>query len=101
MAAMLGFWIAYRHADPASQAWFRDPNLTGLASIIEVSMVVMFASWIGALVRLAKLRQWTWFAAVLLTQLLGAGIAGMVSYAGSGPDDAEVAQRRVRGLDGG
>lgn len=90
MAALFCFSIAYRHADLISRPWFQDPNLTGLATIAEVSMLVMFVAWIGALVRLAKLHQWNWFATVLLTQLLWAGIAGMVCYAGLGPEREEV-----------
>lgn len=93
---MLGFSIAFRHTDTVSQPWFASPNLTGIASIAEVAMVVMLVSWIGALVRLARLKQWNWFAAVLVTHVLGAGIAGMVCYAGYGPaDDLEVSRPQV------
>lgn len=95
MGGMVGFLVAYRHADTLSPAWFQDPNLTGIATIVEVSMLVMFVAWVGALVHLAKQHQWRWFAALLLTQLLGAGIAGMVSYAGSGPEDLELSRRQL------
>ena len=87
MAGMLGFWFAYPHVDTTSQAWFENSNLTGIASIVEASMVVMFVAWVGALVGLARRRRWGWFAAVLVTQLVGAGIAGMVCYAFNGPED--------------
>ena len=93
MGAMLGFWIAYRHAGAAGRPWFEDTNLTGLAAMVQSSIVVMFVSWVGALVGLARQRQWRWFAALLVTQLLGAGIAGMVSYAGNGPDGRELSRR--------
>lgn len=92
MAAMLGFLAAYRHVDTISQAWYLNPNLTALASIVQCSIVVMFVSWLGALVGLARQRQWRWFAAVLVTHVVGAGIAGMVSYAGNGPDGPELAR---------
>lgn len=95
MGAMLGFLVAYRNTDTLAVAWFQNPNLTGIAAIVEVSMLVMFVAWIGALVRLAKRHEWRWFAVILVTQLLGAGIAGMVSYAGNGPEDLEVTRRQV------
>ena len=89
--------MAYRQAAPFTEPWWQDPNLTGLATIAEMSMLVMFVAWVGALVRLVRLRQWNWFAAVLLTQLAWAGIAGMVCYAGSGPEkeDVEVSRPQV------
>lgn len=93
MGAMLGFWLAYRHVDTISQPWFEDPNLTGIATIVQCSMLVMFVSWIGALVGLARQGQWRWFAALLVMQLVGAGIAGIVSYAGNGPDGLELTRR--------
>lgn len=96
VGAMFGFSIAFRHTDTLSRPWFQDPNLNGLAIIAEVAAIVMAAAWIGALVRLARQRQWQWFAAVLLAQLLWAGIAGIVCYAGYGPDDdAEVSRPQV------
>ncbi len=96
MAAMVGFWVAYRNVDTIAQPWFENPNLTGIASIVQCSIVVMFVSWLGALAGLARRRQWRWFAVVLVTQLVGAGIAGIVTYAGSGPlDEGDVAKPQV------
>lgn len=98
VATLFSFSIAYRHVILFTQPWWRDPNLNGLAVVAEMAMIVMFVAWVGALVRLAKLRQWNWFLAVFVTQVLGAGIAGMVCYAGSGPDeeeDAEVSRPQV------
>jgi hypothetical protein len=95
MGAMLGFWFAYRHVDTVSRPWFADSNLTAIASVVQCSIVVMFVSWIGALVGLARRRQWRWFTAVLITHLLGAGIAGMVSYAGNGPDGLELSRPQL------
>ncbi len=87
MGAMLGFFMAYRQVDTTTQLWFQNSNLTGLATILELSMLVMFVSWIGALVGLARQRAWGWFATLFVTQLVGAGIAGMVVYMGDGPED--------------
>ena len=84
---MVGFWVAYRNVDTTAQPWFENPNLTGIASIVQCSIVVMFVSWLGALAGLARRREWRWFTVVLVTQLVGAGIAGIVTYAGSGPLD--------------
>lgn len=95
MGAMLGFTVAYRNAGSATVVWFQDPNLSGIATIVELSMLVMFVAWIGALARLAKQQEWRWFVALLVTQLLGAGIAGMVSYAGNGPEDRLLSRRQV------
>jgi hypothetical protein len=47
----------------------------------------MLVMWIGALIRLGQLHSWGWFAAVLILQLIGLGIAGMVAYAAAGPRD--------------
>ncbi len=92
VAALIGFSIAYRYGDATSGWWLHDANLTGIASIIQVSMLVMCAAWIGALIRLARIKRWGWFACVLVTQLLGAGILGMVMYAGIGPEDRELSR---------
>ncbi len=95
VGALFGFSIAYRHVDTFSRPWFQDPNLTAIATIAAVSMLIMFVAWIGALARLATAGEWGWFAAVLITQLLGAGIVGMVCYAGLGSEDTEVSRPQV------
>lgn len=94
VVALVCFSIAFRHSDVVSQPWFQNPNLTAVATIAQMAMLVMFVAWIGALVRLAKLRQWNWFAALFLTQMFFAGIAGMVCYAGLGPEDEEAPTSR-------
>ena len=86
VVSLVAFSLAYRNTD-IGPMWYRDPNLTGIATIIQVSMLVMFATWLGTLVHLGRLHKWDWFAGVLITQLLGAGILGMVMYAGLGPED--------------
>lgn len=62
--------------------------------VMFVAGVVMLVMWLGALIRLAQQRQWGWFAAVVVLQLVVLGIVGMVAYALAGPDDsAEVVMR--------
>ena len=92
VVSLFAFSIAYRYAGVSGDFWLRDPNLTGIAAIIQVSMLVMFVAWIGALIRLARIRRWNWFAGVLVTQLLGAGILGMVMYAGVGPEEGAMSR---------
>jgi hypothetical protein len=58
--------------------------------------LVMFAMWIGALIKLGQQQAWGWFAFVLLLYLLTVGVLGivaMVVYAIAGPDDTEVVMR--------
>jgi hypothetical protein len=43
--------------------------------------------WIGALIRLGRQRSWGWVVAVLVLQLIGFGIIGMVVQALAGPED--------------
>jgi hypothetical protein len=92
VVSLFAFSIAYRFAGMTGDFWLRDPNLTAIATIIQVSMLVMCVAWIGALVRLARIRRWGWFAGVLLTQLAGAGILGMVMYAGVGPEEGAMSR---------
>jgi len=42
--------------------------------------------WVGALIRLAQLQAWGWFATVLILHLIALGIVGMIAYAIAGPD---------------
>ena len=62
--------------------------------VLLVSGVVMFVMWIGALVRLGMQQAWGWFVGVLILHLVGLGIVGMVGYAASGPEDAELVVTR-------
>lgn len=62
-------------------------------AIAGVSSLVMVVMWVGALVRVAQLRRWGWFVAVLVLQLLWLGIVAMVAYAMSGPEDPETVTR--------
>ena len=95
VAALIGFSIAYQHVDRSSPFWVGNPSLVGLGTIAQLSMLVMLGSWIGALIRLRRLRRWVWFAGVLIVQLIGLGILGMVAYAIAGPDDTALARPGV------
>lgn len=64
-----------------------SPLATTAWIIAFLAGLVMLVTWIGALIRLAQLRRWGWFAAVCLTQLVMLGIFGMVAYALGGPED--------------
>jgi hypothetical protein len=52
-----------------------------------VAGLVMLVMWIGALVKLGTQHAWGWFVAVLVLNLIGLGIIGMVAYAVAGPPD--------------
>ncbi|HEY6876323.1 MAG TPA: hypothetical protein VI384_08190 [Candidatus Dormibacteraeota bacterium] len=60
-----------------------------------IAMVVMLATWLAALVKLATQRAWGWFVAVGVLHLVGLGIIGMAAYAMAGPEAerAEVVYR--------
>jgi hypothetical protein len=61
--------------------------------VVIAASIVMVVAWIGALIRLGQLSRWGWFALVLILQLLGLGIVGMVAYAAAGPPDDMVVTR--------
>lgn len=58
-----------------------------------IAGLVMLVAWIGALIRLGQLHRWGWFAVVLILQLIGLGIIGMIAYAVAGPEDEMVVTR--------
>jgi hypothetical protein len=58
-----------------------------------IAAIVTLVAWIGALIRLGQIRRWGWFAAVLILQLIGLGIIGMIAYAVAGPPDEMVVSR--------
>jgi hypothetical protein len=69
-------------------------SLTASAwGVAVIAALVMLIAWIGALVRLAQLHSWGWFAGVLILQLVGLGIIGMVAYGLAGPQDEMVVTR--------
>ena len=62
-------------------------SLSNSGSLISIVMLVV---WIGALIRLGQQHSSGWFAALLLLNLIGLGIIGMLLYAMAGPDDVVV-----------
>src|SRR5438067_8982277 len=52
--AVVAFAIARQHVASSNPFLPTDPNLGGLASIVEILAFVMAILWIGALVRLAR-----------------------------------------------
>lgn len=61
---------------------------TAVELAIAGSGVVMFATWIAALIQLAEHHAWRWFLCLLLVYLLSLGLAGivaMLAYAIVGP----------------
>lgn len=60
--------------------------------VVLVSVLVMFVTWINALVRLSQCRAWVWFGFMLLFYVLTLGVLGiipMLAYAIAGPDGVE------------
>jgi hypothetical protein len=51
-----------------------------------IAAVVMLATWIAALLKLAMQRAWGWLIAVAVLHLVGLGIIGMAAYAMAGPE---------------
>jgi hypothetical protein len=75
-------------------ASLRSGPVGGLAFILELLAFVMFGTWIGALLRLARDRHWNWFVVVAALHLIGLGIVGMIAYAVRGPDGRHGVQKR-------
>ena len=69
-----------------------DPNIAALVVILDVLVFVMFVLWVAALARLARQHDWGWFVALLVLQLVGLGIVGMVAYAIAGPIDVDLSK---------
>jgi hypothetical protein len=66
------------------------PTLMIMSFVMIAASLVMFVMWIGALVKLVQLSAWGWFVGVLILQLIGLGIIGMVAYAIAGPEERTV-----------
>jgi len=55
--------------------------------VMVVSGLITVDMWVRALIKLARQHATFSFVAILLLQLVGLGIVGMVAYAVSGPED--------------
>jgi hypothetical protein len=91
VVALVGMVVAGRaalgHGSPANE------TLLGYL-VLLVSGVAMLVTWIAVLIRLGTQQAWGWFVGVLILHLVGLGIVGMVAYATSGPEDAELVVTR-------
>jgi preprotein translocase subunit Sss1 len=85
------YLIAHREI-PGNPLSISDPNLAAIVAILDVLVLVMFVLWLAALARLARQHDWGWFAALLVLQLTGLGILGMVAYAIAGPIDVDLSK---------
>jgi hypothetical protein len=97
----IGAWVVWLVAVIASIVMLRGaqggsaPPGVGVAYfVIAAAGIVMLVMWIGALVKLGTQRAWGWFVGVLVLQLIGLGIIGMIAYAVAGPGDTEPAVMR-------
>ena len=66
------------------------PNSLGRTLVIVVMVVsglITLYMWLRALIKLARRHATFSFVAILLLQLVGLGIVGMVAYALSGPEE--------------
>ena len=60
---------------------------TFVTVVMAVSGLTTLYMWVRALIKLARQHATFSFVAILLLQLVGLGIVGMVAYALSGPED--------------
>ena len=82
---LIGVAIAVASASEAGS----DPSmgtLIGMA-LLAIGWISLMVSWVGALIRLAKLGRWGWFVFVLL--LSG---PGMIAYVIVGPGEQAIQQ---------
>jgi hypothetical protein len=84
-------WVALFmliHNSASQGAGSPPPIALAFYLVLAGCAIAMLINWIGALVRLGQIRAWGWFIAVLVLHLVGLGIAGMIAYAISGPEDS-------------
>ena len=60
---------------------------TLVAVVMVAAGLITLYMWVRALIKLARLHATFSFVAILLLQLVGLGIVGMVAYALSGPEE--------------
>jgi hypothetical protein len=96
----IGAWVAAVVAVVVAYMAGRSaiPSTAGLLSTIAwgvalIAGLMMLVAWVGVLIRLGRLNRWGWFVAVLVLQLIGLGIIGIVAYAVAGPSDEMVVTR--------
>ena len=93
VVALIGLAVAFSSGHSTNASTSMSP-LTAIAwGVAMIAGLVMLAAWIGTLVRLGQLHSWGWFVVMLILQLIGVGIIGMVAYALAGPHDEMVVTR--------
>ena len=93
VVALIALLLAFTTGHSAAASTSVSP-LTAVAwGVAAIAGLVMLVAWIGAMIRLGQLHSWRWFAAVLILQLIGLGIIGMVAYAVAGPEEEMVVTR--------
>ena len=93
VVALIALLIAFTTGHSATASTSVSP-LTAVAwGVASIAGLVMLVAGIGAMIRLGQLHSWGWFAAVLILQLIGLGIIGMVGYAVAGPEEEMVVTR--------
>ena len=70
----------------SASAFATTPASAAAWLILGIASLVMLVLWIGALVALGQEHGWGWFVVVLVLQIVGIGIVGMVAYALAGPE---------------
>lgn len=98
----IGAWVVWLIAVIATIVLLRGGQGTGSPPpglgvaylVIAAAGIVMLVMWIRALVKLGMQRAWGWFFGVLVLQLFGLGIIGMIAYAAAGPGERELAVMR-------
>ncbi|HET7379924.1 MAG TPA: hypothetical protein VFJ24_07785 [Gaiellales bacterium] len=87
IAGIVFFKTAAVHTTATSASAFATTPVSAVAwFIVAIASLVMLVLWIGALVAVGQQHAWAWFVALLILQLIGLGIIGMVAYAIAGPD---------------
>ena len=76
--------IAMARAAQASSS--QPPGVVVAYLVMAIAGIVTLVMWVGALLKLAQLQAWGWFATVLILHLIALGIVGMIAYAIAGPD---------------
>ena len=93
VVALIALLIAFTTGHSATASTSVSP-LTAVAwGVASIAGLVMLVAGIGAMIRLGQLHSWGWFAAVLILQLVGLGIIGMVAYAVAGTEEEMVVTR--------
>jgi lipopolysaccharide export LptBFGC system permease protein LptF len=82
-------WVLAILALILTRQYVDTPN-EGLVVIIGLLAAAMVMFWMGALDRLARQNAWSWFAGVLVLQLVGLGGLGMAAYMLAGPVDVDL-----------